>query len=199
MAAVRTVLIALIAVLGVAFAWLAFEWSRSDTALAENPYGVPFELIDQNGAPITEAAFREKPTALFFGFTHCPEVCPTTLFEMDGWLRTADPDGDAINAYFVTVDPERDSHDILGRYVSNVTERVVGITGDPEKVRAMVKGFNVFYSKVPLDKSDPDGDYTMDHYAAVFLLNNGGRFKGTIAYGENTDVAVKKLENLIDG
>lgn len=199
MAAVRTVLIVLIAILGAAFAWLAFEWSRSDTALAENPYGVAFELVDQTGAPITEAAFQEKPTALFFGFTHCPEVCPTTLFEMDGWLRTVDPHGDRINAYFVTVDPERDTHDILGQYISNVTERVVGITGEPEKVRAMAKGYNVYFKKVPIDQDSGDDDYTMDHYASIFLLGNSGRFKGTIAYGENSDIAIKKLENLIEG
>ncbi|MDA4846470.1 SCO family protein [Hoeflea poritis] len=199
MAAVRTVLIVLIAILGAAFAWLAFEWSRSDTALAENPYGVAFQLVDQTGAPITEAAFQDKPTALFFGFTHCPEVCPTTLFEMDGWLQAVDPDGDRINAYFVTVDPERDTHDILGQYISNVTKRVVGITGEPEKVRAMAKGFNVYFKRVPIDQESGDDDYTMDHFASIFLLGDGGRFKSTIAYGENSDIAIKKLENLIEG
>ncbi|MEX3010069.1 SCO family protein [Hoeflea sp. TYP-13] len=199
MAAIRTVLIVLIVILGLAFAWLAFEWSRSDTQVAGAPYGVAFELVDQTGAPITEAAFREKPTALFFGFTHCPDVCPTTLFELDGWLRKVDPNGDKMNAYFVTVDPERDSYDILGQYVSNVSDRITGISGDPAKIRAMAKGFNVYFKKVPTDTNDPDGDYVMDHTASVFLLHNGGQFKGTISFGEDSDVAVKKLENLISG
>lgn len=196
MAAVRTGLIAFIAIIGVAFAWLAFEWSRSDTG--EEPFGVAFNLVDQTGAPVTEAAFREKPTALFFGFTHCPDVCPTTLFEMDGWLRQVDPDGDLINAYFVTVDPERDSPDLLENYVSAVTDRVIGITGEPEKVFDMARGFRIYFKKVPLEDS-VDGDYVVDHYASIMLLNNGGRFKGTIAYGENPDIAVQKLENLIKG
>ena len=136
---------------------------------------------------------------VFFGFTHCPDVCPTTLFEMDDWLRKVDPDGNLVNAYFVTVDPERDDHEILGRYVSNVSDRIVGITGDPQEIRQMAKGFNIYFKRVPTDNSDPDGDYVMDHTASVFLLNDGGRFKGTISYGENPDVAIRKLENLIKG
>ena len=199
MAAVRTGLIVLIAILGVAFAWLAFEWSRSDAGPGGGPFGVTFELVDQTGAPITQAAFQEKPTALFFGFTHCPEVCPTTLFEMDAWLRQVDPEGDKINAYFITVDPERDNEEVLDAYVSSVSDRIVGITGEPAKVRDMARGYRVFFEKVPTDTSDPDGDYTMNHTASVFLLADGGRFQGTIAYGEDTDVAVSKLQNLISG
>ncbi len=80
MAAIRITLIALIAMIGMAFAWLAFEWSRSDAGRAEGPFGVAFDLVDQTGEPINQVAFQEKPTALFFGFTHCPDVCPTTLF-----------------------------------------------------------------------------------------------------------------------
>ncbi len=199
MAAIRTGLIALIAIVGLAFAWLAFEWSRSDVGQGDGPFGVAFELVDQTGAPITQTAFQEKPTALFFGFTHCPDVCPTTLFEIDAWLRKVDPDGNRINAYFVTVDPERDSYDVLGDYVSNVSDRIVGISGEPEQVLDMARGYKVYYKKVPTDDSDPDGDYVMDHTASVFLLGDGGRFKGTISYGEDADVAVKKLHNLISG
>ena len=97
-------------------------------------FGAPFALTRQDGQPITEQAFRGKPTALFFGFTHCPEVCPTTLFELDGWLKTVDPDAKGLQAYFVTVDPERDTPEILGRYISNVTDRVKGIAGEPAKI-----------------------------------------------------------------
>ena len=170
-----------------------------ETELAEGPFGVPFQLVAQNGQPITEKAFQDKPTALFFGFTHCPEVCPTTLFELNSWLHKVDPDGTKLNGYFVSIDPERDSPELLGQYVSNVTDRVKGISGPPAKVQEMAKGFKVYFKKVPVDEKDPNGDYTMDHTASVFLLDNGGRFAGTIAYGENPDVAVKKLENLIKG
>lgn len=190
--------IAIIALSGF-LGWFTLEYSRNNQQVAEGPYGVPFQLTDQNGKQITEAAFREKPTAVFFGYTHCPDVCPTTLFEMDGWLQKVDPDGTKMQAYFVTVDPERDTPEIMGNYVSNVSKRIIGVTGDPARIADVVKGFRIYAKKVPIDPAKPDGDYTMDHTASVFLLNNGGRFKGTIAYGEDGDVAVKKLENLIKG
>lgn len=189
---------AVVAMAGV-LGWLTFAVTQSDQKIAEGPFGVPFELVAQDGQPITEQAFRGKPTALFFGFTHCPEVCPTTLFELDGWLKQVDPDAKGLQAYFVTVDPERDTPEILGRYISNVTDRVKGIAGDPAKVAEVIKGFRVYAKKIPLDEAKPDGDYTMDHTASVFLLDAEGRFKGTIAYGENPETAVKKLENLMKG
>ena len=154
-------------------------------------------MVSQTGQPITEKAFTGKPTALFFGFTHCPEVCPTTLFEMNGWLEKVDPEGNKLQAYFISVDPERDTPDVLGQYVSNVSKRVIGISGPPADVLEMVKGFRVYAKKIPLDESKPDGDYTMDHTASVFLLDSEGKFRGTIAYGENPEIAVKKLENLL--
>ncbi len=196
MSAFRTVLIILIVVLAGGLTWIAFEqpWVRSDPS--GKPYGVAFNLLDQEGQPVTEAAFQEKPTALFFGFTHCPEVCPTTLYELDGWMRQADPAGNKIRAYMVTIDPERDTYDLLGEYISNVSDRIIGISGEPQKVRDMAKGFNVYFKKVPITGEIED-DYTMDHTASVFLLNDRGQFQGTISYGENPDVAVKKLKNLL--
>lgn len=185
--------------LGCVLIWLTLEVTRSKQQLAEAPFGVPFQLVAQNGQPITEKAFQDKPTALFFGFTHCPEVCPTTLFELNGWMHKVDPDGTKLNGFFVSVDPERDTPELLGQYVANVTDRVKGISGPPEKVIEMIKGFKVYAKKVPVDEKNPGGDYTMDHSASVFLLDNGGRFAGTIAYGENPEIATKKLENLIKG
>ncbi|MBW3095901.1 SCO family protein [Pseudohoeflea coraliihabitans] len=192
----RNVLWALIFVFAGMLGWLVFEWSRSDAGGANAAYGVPFELTDHRGQPITQAALRDRPSALFFGFTHCPEVCPTTLYELDGWLQQADPQG-RIGAYFVTVDPERDTPEMMDAYVSAVSDRITGISGTPEEIARMVKGFHVYARKVPLDTDDPDGDYTMDHTASVFLLDRDGRFKSTIAWGEDAAVAVKKLENLL--
>jgi protein SCO1/2 len=167
--------------------------------MTEGPYGAPFQLVAQNGQPITEKAFQGKPTALFFGFTHCPEVCPTTLFELNGWMEKVDPTGDKMQGYFVTVDPERDTPEILGQYISNVTNRITGIAGEPDKIAEMIKSFRVYAKRVPVDEKDPNGEYTMDHTASVFLLDAQGRFVSTIAYGENPDVAVQKLENLLKG
>lgn len=199
MKTVRVILWAAVVVMAGVLGWLTYQVTQSDQKIAEAPFGVPFQLVDQNGQPITEQAFRGKPTALFFGFTHCPEVCPTTLFELDGWLKTVDPDAKGLQAYFVTVDPERDTPQLLGQYISNVTDRVKGIAGEPAKIAEVIKGFRVYAKKIPLDEAKPDGDYTMDHTASVFLLDADGRFKGTIAYGENPDTAIKKLENLMKG
>jgi protein SCO1/2 len=199
MKTLRIILWAAVVVLGGVLAWLTFEVTRSKEQITEGPFGVPFQLVAQNGQPITEEAFRQKPTALFFGFTHCPEVCPTTLFELNGWMQQVDPDGTKLGGYLVTIDPERDTPELLGQYISNVTDRITGISGEPAKVEEMAKGFKVYFKKVPLDEKQPEGDYTMDHTASVFLLDEGGRFAGTISYGENPDVAVKKLQNLISG
>ena len=104
---------------------------------------------------------------MFFGFTHCPEVCPTTLVEMDGWLKKLGDEGKDIRAYFVSVDPERDTPETMDTYVSNVSDRITGITGEPAKVAEMAKAFGIYSRKVPLD----GGDYTMDHTASVLLLD----------------------------
>lgn len=163
--------------------------------LTEQPYGGSFELVDQHGAPITEAALRGHPSVLFFGFTHCPEVCPTTLFELDGWLKQLGPDGDRIKAYFISIDPERDTPEVMNTYVSNVSNRITGVSGAPAKVAAMAKEFGIFSRKVPLD----GGDYTMDHTASVLLLDGRGVFSGTIAYGEDPGAALTKLKRLAQG
>ncbi len=196
MTALRALVFVLLIVLAGIFSWFSLQWAQTESNGSSKPYGVAFELIDQYGNTITETAFQEKPTALFFGFTHCPDVCPTTLFELDSWMRKADPSGEKLRAFMVTVDPERDTYQLLSEYISNVSDRIIGISGDPEKVREMARGFNVFLEKVPTDPNDPNSDYVMNHTASVFLLDRNGQFRGTIAYGEDGDVAVKKLENL---
>lgn len=189
----RALLAALLALLIIAGGALGYAMYRTGQQ-AEGPYGVPFELVDQNGERITEEALRGHPSALFFGFTHCPEVCPTTLYELDQWLSQLGEEGEDIEAYFVTIDPERDTPEILGDYVSNVSDRITAVSGDPEKVREMARGFNVYFNRVETE----DGDYTMDHTASVFLLDSEGRFRKTISYGEDADSAMQKLRDLAD-
>lgn len=196
---IRIALWGAVAVLLGVMGWLTMELTKSRDQMVEEVYGVPFQLVAQNGQPITEKAFQGKPTALFFGFTHCPEVCPTTLFELNGWMEKVDPTGTKMQAYFVSVDPERDTPDILNQYVSNVSKRITGITGDADKIAQTLKGYRIYAKKVPVDEKDPNGDYTMDHTASVILLDGNGRFAGTIAYGENPDVALQKLEKLTKG
>ena len=186
----RFILVGILVVMAAAVGLMTFQWYQR--GYAGGPFGEPFTLVDQNGAEITQAAFRGQPTAVFFGFTHCPEVCPTTLFELDGWLNQLGDEGADIDAYFVSIDPERDTPEVLGDYVSNVSGRIVGITGEPEKVFAMAKSFDIYFRKVELDS----GDYTMDHTASILLLDSSGDFAGTIAYGENPDNAIAKLKRL---
>lgn len=188
----RSILIGILVLMAAGIGWLTFDWYRGH--YGGEAFGAPFTLVDQKGAPITEAAFRGQPSVVFFGFTHCPEVCPTTLFELAGWLKTMGDEGKNLRAYFVTVDPERDTPDVIKDYVGNFSDRIVGITGDPDKVHAMAKSFGIYWKKVDTG----DGDYTMDHTASVLLLNGKGDFAGTIAYGENPDTAVAKLKRLAE-
>ena len=188
----RFILAGIVVLMALAIGWMSYDWYRMRNT--EEAFGGPFQLVASTGEPITEQAFRGHPSAVFFGFTHCPEVCPTTLFEMDGWLKAMGDEGKDIRAFFVSVDPERDTPDVLNTYVSNVSDRITGITGDPEKIAQAIKDFKIFARKVPLD----DGDYTMDHTASVLLLGRDGQFFGTIAYEENRDTAIQKLKRLVN-
>ena len=196
----RIVISALALVMVALFGWLWFAVNQQTNVVAEKPWGVPFSLVTQSGQPITEKAFQNgKPTALFFGFTHCPEICPTTVYELTGWMKAVDPDKSKLQAYFISIDPRRDTPELLNTYISNASDRITGISGDPAKVEAMARGFKIFFEKVPSDPKKPDGpDYTMNHAASVFLLDGNGRFVGTIDYGENPDTAVQKLKKLIE-
>ena len=187
---VRYVLIGIIIVLAALIGYSGYK--IYDARYGGEPYGVPFALVDHTGAPITEAAFAGHPSILFFGFTNCPEICPTTLAEMDGWLKQLGDEGKNVRAYFVSIDPEHDTPEVLKNYVTSVSDRVTGITGDPAKVGEMAKGYNIYFKKVPLDT----GGYTMDHTASVLLLNDRREFAGTISYGESKEAAVLKLKRL---
>ncbi len=159
------------------------------------PLGGAFSLVDHKGQPVTEAVFRGKPSAVLFGYTHCPDVCPTALMEMSEWAGALGPDADKMRFVFVTVDPERDTPEVLNSYVSAFSPRITGITGEPEKVRAMVADHKVFSRKAPL----ADGDYAMDHTASVLLLDESGGLVGTVARGEDREAALAKLRDLVAG
>ncbi len=155
--------------------------------------GGPFELVDGNGETVTDATFAGKPTVLFFGFTYCPDVCPTTLSELQGWMDALGDDAEKLNYAFVSVDPERDTPEVMRDYVWAFDKRITPLTGTRDQVDAMIKAYRVYAKKVPLD----DGDYTMDHSAAVYLMNADNKFVGTIAYQEAEDTALPKLRRLI--
>ena len=134
--------------------------------------GGPFKLIDQDGKPITEQALKGKPHLVFFGYTHCPDVCPTTLFEVSEIMRALGPDADRTGALFITVDPERDTPAVMKDYLSSFDPHVRAATGDREAIDAVVKAYRVYAKKVPTGS----GDYSMDHTALVYLMDKQGRF-----------------------
>jgi protein SCO1/2 len=139
---------------------------------APSAIGGPFRLVDHNGVAVTQDDLKGKPTLIFFGFTHCPDVCPTALFDMSQVYNALGRDGDRVAAFFVTVDPERDTPEVLKEYLSSFDPHLRGLTGDVAAVEAMEKAYRVYAKKVPLD----GGGYTMDHTALVYLMDKEGRF-----------------------
>lgn len=157
--------------------------------------GGPFTLVDQHGAPVTEAAFKGHASAVFFGYTYCPDVCPTTLADMSDWLQKLGPDGDRLKVYFVTVDPERDTREQLAAYLQAFDARITGLTGTRAAIDQMLKAYRVYSRKVPLD----GGSYSMDHTASVYLLDKDAGFAGTVDYKDDPDKALTKLKRLLAG
>jgi protein SCO1 len=134
--------------------------------------GGPFQLTDQAGQTVTDQNLKGRPTLIFFGFTHCPDVCPTSLFEISEVLRAMGKDADKVNAWFVSVDPDRDTAAAMKDYLSSFDPHLKGLTGNPEAVTKVLSAYRVFARKVPLK----DGDYTMDHTALIYLMDKDGRF-----------------------
>ena len=134
--------------------------------------GGPFKLIDQNGNSITDADIKGRPFLVFFGYTHCPDVCPTTLFDVSEVMRALGKDADRTGALFVTVDPERDTAAVMKDYLSSFDPHLRGATGDRASIDAAEKAYRVYAKKVPGD----NGEYSMDHTALVYLMNKQGRF-----------------------
>lgn len=142
------------------------------TATQASTVGGPFRLVDQNGAAVTEADLKGKPTLVFFGFTHCPDICPTALYEITQTLGALGDDAKKTQVLFVTVDPERDTPEALKTYLSSFAPQIRGLTGDQASVDAMVKAYRAYAKRQPLK----DGGYTMDHTAIVYLMDRNGAF-----------------------
>jgi protein SCO1/2 len=157
-------------IVGLALLLWALGGVRAVTAPAA--IGGAFQLTDQAGESVTEKNLQGRPTLVFFGFTHCPDVCPTSLFEISEVLRAMGKDADRVNAYFISVDPERDSTAAMKDYLSSFDPHLKGLTGAPADVAKVTTEYRVYAKKVPLK----DGDYTMDHTALVYLMDRDGKF-----------------------
>jgi len=151
--------------------------------------GGPFKLIDQNGKALSDQDLRGHPFLVFFGFTHCPDVCPTTLFEVSEILRKLGPDADRTRAVFITVDPERDTPAVMKDYLSSFDPHLSGLSGDPAEIARVAKKYRVYYKRVPLD----GGEYTMDHTAIVYLMDKDGRFVSPFSLKRTAEAAAADL------
>lgn len=187
-----------LAVIGMgAFATLSYIRSQGpdQSALYEgvDSVGGPFTLVrSDTGETVSETDFSDKPMAIFFGFTYCPDVCPTTLFELSTYLERLGPLSENIHTIMVTVDPERDTPEFLEEYVAAFSDEIIGLTGSREAIDEAIANYRVYARRVELD----DGDYTMDHTASVFLMNTENQLVGTLAYQESPETALPKLERL---
>jgi protein SCO1/2 len=197
MTSLRTIRYAVWAAVIVALAVIAgtFYWQSQGGGgkLAASLIGGPFTLTDQHGATVTEAALKGHPSAMFFGYTYCPDVCPTTLYDLSQYLQQLGPDGDKLKVYFVTVDPERDTQAQMATYLGSFDPRITGLTGSRPAIDQVLKEYRIYSKKVPQD----GGNYIMDHSASVYLFDKDGTFTSTLDYQEKPDVALAKLKRLI--
>jgi protein SCO1/2 len=155
-------------------------------------FGGPFTLVGSDGQAFGTDQLKGKPYVLFFGFTHCPDTCPTTLARLVKLRRESGGDG-AFDIVFVTVDPERDGPKEMGTYSKAFGAPIIGLTGSPQQINQVKKEFGIFAEKVPTG----DGDYTVDHTATVLLFDRDGKFVATIAPDEQDQPAVDKLKRMI--
>jgi protein SCO1/2 len=153
---------------------LIMFWAMGGVSKVAQPaaIGGPFQLTDQNGKAVTDKSLKGKPTLIFFGYTHCPDVCPTSLFEISEVLRAMGKDADKVNAVFISVDPERDTPAAMKDYLSSFDPHLEGLSGDPAETAKVITSYRVYAKKVPTK----DGDYTMDHTALIYLMDRDGRF-----------------------
>jgi len=153
---------------------LIMFWAMGGVSKVAQPaaIGGPFQLTDQNGKAVTDKNLKGKPTLIFFGYTHCPDVCPTSLFEISEVLRAMGKDADKVNAVFISVDPERDTPATMKEYLSSFDPHLEGLSGDPAETAKVITSYRVYAKKVPTK----DGDYTMDHTALIYLMDRDGRF-----------------------
>jgi len=177
------------AALGVFYA-VSFGGAGHDATAA--PIGGPFTLVDDAGATVTEKALAGKPYAMYFGYTFCPEVCPTTLLDLSRWIKKLGPGAEKLNYVFVSIDPERDTPKLMHTYLSSFDKHIRGFTGTPEQVAKIAKEYRVYYKKISTD----DGGYSMDHTAVIYLMSSDDKFVTVIPYQENDASALAKLENL---
>ncbi len=156
-------------------------------------HSMSFRLTDHEGYDVDPETLIGHPSMVFFGFTFCPDVCPTTLSDISGWLDALGPEAQALNVVFITIDPERDTVEAMAEYVGYFHPAIRGWTGSVEQISRAAEEFRVRWEKIPTE----GGDYTMNHTASVFLFNSAGRFVSAIDYHEPPEFAVPKIRRAL--
>lgn len=178
----------------VALGMVVLLWRQSEPVESTSlgTIGGPFTLTGTDGKPFASSKLNGRPAAMFFGFTHCPDVCPTTLARLTKLRRQLGKGDDALSIVFVSVDPERDTPAEVANYMSLYDTPIVGLTGSTAQVEQVKKQFGIFSRKV----EQPGGGYSVDHSAAVILLDRNGQFVATISPEEGDKVALEKLQRI---
>ena len=153
-----------------------------------------YTLTDKNGQPVTQYNLLGKPGALFFGYTHCPSICPTTLFELSTWLKKLGPDADKLNVVFISVDSQRDTPKSMKQYLSSFDPHIRGFTGSARQIAKITAEYHVYFKRIPLDH----GDYAYDHSALIRLVDKEGHYIGIISPNDPDPTALAKLRNLAE-
>jgi protein SCO1 len=184
------VLIAISAIVTIgAFLSLSKPQVRVESSLV----GGEFRLTTHDSKTVTEKSFLGAPFVIFFGYTHCPDICPTVLFEISEALKATGKKGEKIRALFITVDPERDTAEVLKRYISSFDPRIIGLTGTQDEIKTVVKAYRSYYKKVPTT----NGDYTMDHTTGVYLMSSTGQFIRLLDMKRPPDQIARELINAL--
>jgi len=157
------------------------------------PFNQNFSLIDDEGRPVDKSIFEGRPSLVYFGYTHCPEACPTTLYEVSNWLDELGGDGRSLRAVFFTIDPQRDTRDVMHDYVTAFGQRITGVTGAQDEMTKVANGWFIHAEKEPAD----DGNYHMSHTVDLLLIGADGRLKGLIPYRSDKDAAIAKIRNVL--
>ncbi len=174
---------------------LLMFWAMGGVSKVTQPaaIGGPFQLTDQHGKTVTDKSLKGKPTLIFFGYTHCPDVCPTSLFEISEVLRAMGADAGKVNALFISVDPERDTPSTMKDYLSSFDPHLEGLSGDPAETAKVLTEYRVYAKKVPTK----DGDYSMDHTALIYLMDRDGKFVSPFNLKRSPEEAAAELKRYL--
>jgi protein SCO1 len=161
--------------------------------LLASAIGGPFRLVDQDGKTVTDADLKGKWSLIYFGYTHCPDACPTALNDIAIALDELGPKRSAVRPVFITVDPERDTSEVLKAYVTAFDAPILALTGTPEEVAQAAKGYRVYYAKHP----EAGGDYSMDHSSVIYVMDPEGRFTASFTHQSSPEEIAERLKKLL--